>query len=82
MNIHEVLQYGPICASDEELDWLVTLNGAYANLWVGNFEGDYQNTDCMSGHDDLYKLTGAQMIDRAEYCLRNWRSEHMKEYDE
>lgn len=35
MNIHEVIEYGPIVAHDEELDILITVNGAYFNLWVG-----------------------------------------------
>lgn len=34
MNIHEVLEYGPIVAGDEELGILITVNGAYFNVWA------------------------------------------------
>jgi hypothetical protein len=34
MNIHEVMEYGPIVAHDEEFGLLITVNGAYFNLWV------------------------------------------------
>lgn len=80
MNIHEILQYGPICASDEELDWLVTINGAYGNLWVGDGNGDYTNTTCVSGHENLYKLTSADMLEQAEYYLDRWKKELMEEH--
>ena len=86
MTIHDVLSYGPVCASDEELGWLVTVNGSYVNLWVRiprwmqeDSGPRYENVECASGHpdSDLYKLTGAQMIDRAEECLKRWRDEAM-----
>lgn len=41
-SIHEVLEYGPIVANDEELDILITVNGAYYNIWCGNGEGFYK----------------------------------------
>ena len=30
--IEEVLEYGPICAADMELGFIVTINGAYVNF--------------------------------------------------
>lgn len=72
MNIHEALGYGPICASNEEMDCFVGINGTYLNLWVSRGNGQYENTDCRSGHKDLYKLTGAEMIDLAEKALSDW----------
>lgn len=72
MNLHEVLGYGPICASNEELDCFVTINGAYLNFWAGRGNGEYENTDCRSGHNDLYNLTGAEMIELAEKALDDW----------
>jgi hypothetical protein len=83
--IIEVLEYGPICAADEDTGCLVTVNGSYVNLWVpcgGVINGTtgersalrYANTDCVSNSEwgDLYTNTGAAMIERAESCLRGW----------
>lgn len=40
-----MLDYGPIVGHDEELGLLVTVNGAYLNLWIER--GDtFENTDC------------------------------------
>lgn len=75
MTIYEVLESGPICAGSEELGLLVTVNGSYVNLWVSDGTGGWTNTDCKSGHPDLYKLTGADMIDLAERCLDEWTTE-------
>ena len=48
MNIHEVLTYGSIVASNELLDILITVNGAYYNIWCGDYSGNYTNTDCQA----------------------------------
>ena len=32
--IEEVLEYGPICAADMDLGFIVTINGAYVNFCV------------------------------------------------
>jgi hypothetical protein len=45
MNIHEVLEYGPIVAHDEELDLLITVNGAYFNVWHTDRTGRYENIE-------------------------------------
>jgi hypothetical protein len=45
VNIHELLEYGPIVAHDEDLDLLVTANGAYFNLWHTDRTGEYQNIE-------------------------------------
>ena len=73
LNISEILEYGPICAADHEMGYLVTVNGAYVNLWVGG-PVHYENVDALanSAWGDLYTKTGAQMIDRAEACLKVW----------
>jgi hypothetical protein len=78
VNIHDVLGYGPICASDEDVGALVTVNGSYVNLWVSDGRGGWSNTDCRSGHPDLYTLTAAQALDLAQDCLKDW----LKENDE
>ena len=61
--IEEVLEYGPICAADMELGFIVTINGAYVNFWTqarllkddyGYYPGKnspgglWENTDCYS----------------------------------
>lgn len=68
-SIHEVLEYGPICASNDEFDVLVTVNGAYLNLWCGDHSGNYTNTDCRAMTKDLYNTTGAEMKDLAKRYL-------------
>lgn len=82
MTIFQVVEYGPICAADEDTGWLVTVNGAYVNLWVPcgdgwvpGGDGSYTNTDLEptnAGSDGLHKMTGAQMLDRAKECLTEW----------
>jgi hypothetical protein len=83
MNIHEVLEYGSIVASNEELDLLITVNGAYFNLWVGGGYGeetDYTNTEAfdmssrVEGADPqssrgLYGLDIVKVMDAAEALL-------------
>lgn len=45
MNLHRVLEHGPIVGHDEEAWALVTVNGVYLNLWIGR--GDhFENVDC------------------------------------
>lgn len=48
MSIHELLEYGPIVAHDEDFDILVTVNGAYFNFWVGDRDGNYTNTEAFA----------------------------------
>jgi hypothetical protein len=73
--IFDVLEYGPICAADEDSGALVTINGSYVNLWMpSSTPGQWVNTDCVANDawGDLYNRTAAAMIDRAEECLKHW----------
>ncbi len=79
MNINDVVSYGPIAAADEETGCLVTVNGAYVNLWVPAGHGLYSNVDCRSGHPHLDKMTASEMIDRARECLEDWLNEGREE---
>lgn len=71
-SIHEVLTYGSVVASNEDLDILITVNGAYFNIWCGDYSGKYQNTDCRStgfGWAGLYDQDMVKVVDRAEAIL-------------
>jgi hypothetical protein len=64
-----MVTYGPICAVDAERGLAITVNGAYLNIW--NVDGpEPENFECRAMSEDLYKTTGAQMIDLAEKWLR------------
>ncbi len=74
MSIYEVLGYGPIIACNEDLGLLVTVNGAYYNLWVLNHrDGNWTNTDCSSPgapdslYPDLWKV-----VKKGEKRLEAW----------
>lgn len=83
-SIHEVMEYGYIVASDSELDILITVNGAYFNIWRGDFAGHYSNTDCVStGFDDgLYGKDMAKVIDKACEILERITNESEEEQDD
>ena len=83
MNIHEVLTYGSIVASNELLDILITVNGAYYNIWCGDFSGDYTNTDCRAT-DFGGGLYGLKVTDKAEEILKEILNEcgEENEYEE
>jgi len=70
-SIHEVIEYGYIVATNEDLDILITVNGAYYNIWCGNYSGKYQNTDCRAtGFDNgLYGQDMVKVVERAEAIL-------------
>lgn len=72
MNIHSVMEYGYIVASHEDLDILITVNGAYYNIWCGDFNGNYSNTDChATGFDNgLYGQDIAKVTEKAEAILK------------
>ena len=79
MNIHEVIEYGPVVFTDEELDVLVTVNGAYFNWWNGNGEGDYHCSTCRyNGSGDLYTQTVSETMDLA----KAWYNEEIAEMEE
>ena len=70
MNIYEVLEYGPIVAADEDYSLLITINGAYLNLWA--YDGsEYKCLDCRPPSDDLYTLTVSQAMDQAEAYIQD-----------
>lgn len=82
MKIHQVLEYGPIVASDEEADSLITINGSYLNLWVSDGDGGYDNVDCRTWHlnrhpdnedSTLYNSYVAEVMDLAEAWLKELR---------
>ena len=70
-SIHEVIEYGYIVATNEELDILITVNGAYFNIWCGDYSGKYQNTDCRATDFDngLYGQDMVKVVERAEAIL-------------
>lgn len=75
MTIFDIIdEYGPICAADENMGYLVSVNGSYLNLWVESSPGRYANIDCSAMPKNLYEATGAEMIDLAEQALKEWTS--------
>ena len=70
MNIYEVLEYGPVVATDEDYCLLVTVNGAYLNLWAYD-RSEYKCLDCRPPSDDLYTLTVSEAIDQAKAYLED-----------
>lgn len=69
--IYDVLESGPIVAKNEELGLIVSINGSYLNLWVSDGDGGWNNTDCRSGHPDLYELSTARAMELGEEWLRD-----------
>ena len=70
-NIHEVIEYGYIVAANEDLDILITVNGAYFNIWCGDYSGKYQNTDCRatSFENGLYGQDMVKVVEKAEAIM-------------
>lgn len=81
MNIHEVMEYGYIVASDEDLNILITVNGAYYNIWCGDYSGSYTNTDCRATSFDggLYDQDFVKVTDKAKEILDEILSESDEE---
>ena len=81
MNIHEVLTYGSVVASNEEFDILVTVNGAYYNVWCGDYSGNYTNTECFATGFDrgLYGQDFAEVVDKAQSILDELLKENEEE---
>lgn len=78
MSVHEVLEYGPIVAHDEGRGLLVTVNGAYLNLWIESGDG-FENTACRhlqsrTGGRDLREVSVAKAIELAEQWIEDVRS--------
>lgn len=70
-NVFEVLEYGPIVASNDDHGLLVTANGSYLNLWVGDSETGFINTDVrhVNAENGLYGLKITDVMERAEAYL-------------
>lgn len=78
--IFEVLEQGPIVAGDEDMGYLVTINGSYLNLWSSIVEerrpGTYMpvvvwnNIDCRPTGQDMYSMTSAKAWDLGKEYLR------------
>jgi len=84
-NIHQVLEYGSIVASNDDLDILITANGAYYNFWCGDYSGKYNCTDCRYidlGMDGLYGADMVKIIEGAEKYLEDALAEDMEEDDD
>lgn len=91
MNVHELMEYGPIVANDPELDLLITVNGAYFNLWAGDGAGNYTNTDAYdmrsrvkADNDQSNGLYGTQttdVMDAAERLLAEILEEGTCDYE-
>lgn len=84
MNIHEVLEYGYVVASNEDIDILITVNGAYFNIWCGDFSGSYNNTDCRATSFDngLYGQDMVKVVEKAEKILEDVVNGDEEEEDE
>ena len=84
MNIHEVMEYGYIVASDEDFDILITVNGAYYNIWCGDYDGNYTNTDCRATgfEGGLYGQDFVKVADKAKEILDEILSEGNEEEQE
>ena len=46
--LFEMLEYGPIVASDADWGLVVTINGSYLNLWVSRGDNSFENTEARS----------------------------------
>lgn len=84
MNIHKVMEYGYIIASNDDLDILITVNGAYYNIWCGDYNGNYTNTDCRATgfNGGLYGQDFVKVTDKAEEILEEILSEGDEENED
>jgi hypothetical protein len=72
MTLFEVLEYGPIMASDPETGCLVTANGSYLNFWAPRKDYEWENTDCRASGicGGWLELGSRELVERAEAYLR------------
>ena len=82
-SLHEVLGYGSIVAHDEELNILITVNGAYFNLWVPTGRnGEWSNVEAFDlesrvnnrtdgSWNGLYGIDMARVLTAADDLLRS-----------
>jgi hypothetical protein len=83
MNIYDVLEYGPIVAQNEEFGVLITVNGAYFNVWIGR-DGRFENVEAISfgnNSDGLYGQEFVKVMDRAQVVLAEFIADNFK-YEE
>lgn len=66
LSLHEVIEYGPIVFSDDDLGVLIGCNGAYLNWFNQIGPGKYDNSTCRARNKDLYESTVADVIDEAK----------------
>jgi hypothetical protein len=78
--IFEVLESGPIVAGDDDMGYLVTINGSYLNLWSSIVESRgpgraeavvWRSIDCRATNlpEGLYKLSAAEALDMGKAWL-------------
>lgn len=78
MNIYEVLEYGQVVFSDEELGIIITANGSYLNWWNGT-DNYFENTDARStAGKPYYEMTMRELEDKA----KEWYNDVMEEIDD
>jgi hypothetical protein len=66
MNIHEVLEYGAIVYSDQDVDVLITANGSSLNYWTTTSSGEYECTESRIFEEDLFSLSLADVTSIAQ----------------
>jgi len=66
MNIHEILEDNYIIGSNEDYGLIVTVNGAYTQIWVGDGD-DYEAREAIHMDMDLDKYPFSDVI---EYALK------------
>lgn len=69
--IAQMTAYGPIVLIDDQSGIAITINGAYLNAWSVYNDHDPVNFACRAMPEDLYKTTGATMIDLAREYLND-----------
>ena len=69
--IEEVLEYGPILAVHEEFGTLITVNGAYYNVWAKVEDNKYVCSECYatSFENGMYGVDIVKCMDRAKALL-------------
>lgn len=65
----ELIDYGVICAIDNDNGLLVTASSEYLTLWVKHTDNSYEARECRetrtSGDNGYYSLNAGDMLDQA-----------------
>lgn len=78
MNIYEVISYGQVVFSDEELGIIITANGSYLNWWNGT-NNYFENTDVRSTAGKPYsEMNMRELEDKA----KEWYNDVMNDESE